>query len=76
MANVFENFRKTCLEIYKLDPVKYISAPTLAWQGILKKAEEKLELLTDIDMLLMVEKGIKGRICNAIRRCVKANKNI
>ena len=67
MANVFENFRKICLEIYKLDPGKYISAPGLAWPGILKKAADKSELLTGIDMLLMVEKGIKGRICNAYR---------
>ena len=66
MADVFENFRKMCLKIYQLDPVKFFSAPGLAWQAALKKTEVKLELLTDIDMLLMIEKGIRGGICNAI----------
>ena len=66
MADVFENFRKMCLKIYHLDPVKFISAPGLAWQAALKKTEVKLELITDIDMLLLVEKGIKGGIYHAI----------
>ena len=58
LADVFENFRNMCLEIYELDPVYFVSAPGLAWQACLKKTGVKLELLTDIDMLLMVEKGI------------------
>ena len=57
-ADVFENFRKMCLKIYHLDPAKFFSAPGLAWQAALKKTEVKLELLTHIDMLLMVEKAI------------------
>ena len=48
-----------CLKIYKLDPAKFLSAPGLAWQVALKKIKVKLDLLTDIDLLLMVEKGIK-----------------
>ena len=60
---VFKNFRKMCLKIYHLDPVKFLSSPGLAWQAALKKNEVKLELLTDIDMQLMVEKGIRQRIC-------------
>ena len=60
LADVFENFSKMCLNIYQLDPAKFISAPGLAWQAALKKTVVKLELLTDIDMLLMVEKGIRG----------------
>ena len=59
--------------MYGLDPVKFLSAPGLAWQAPLKKTEEKLELLTDINMLLMVEKGIRGGICPAIHRYPKAN---
>ena len=55
-----------CLKIYNLDHVKFLSAPGLAWQEALKKTEVKLELLTDNDMLLMVEKGIRGGICHAI----------
>ena len=66
LADVFENFEKMCLKIYHLDPVKFLSASGLAWQAALKKTEVKLELLTDIDMLLMVEKGIRGGICHAI----------
>ena len=66
MTDVFENFRKMRLKIYHLDPVKFLSAPGLAWQAALKKTEAKLELSTDTDMLLMVEKGIRGGICQAI----------
>ena len=51
----------------------FLSAPGLAWQACLKKTGVKLELLTDIDMLLMVEKGIRGRICQAIHAYAKAN---
>ena len=58
MTDVFKNFRKMCLKVYHLDPLKFLSAPGLSWQAALKKTEVKLELLTDIDMLLMVKKGI------------------
>ena len=50
-----------CLKIYELDPVSFVSAPGLAWQASLKKSKVKLELLTDFDMILMIEKGIRGR---------------
>ena len=60
-----------CLEIYELDPVKFISAPRLAWQVPLNKTQVKLDLLTDIDILLIVEKGIRGGICNAVHRDAK-----
>ena len=72
-ANVFENFRDKCVEIFGLDPAHFLSAPGLAWQACLKKAGVKLELFTDTDVLLMVEKGIRGGICQAIYRYVKAN---
>ena len=62
-----------CLKINELDPAHFLSALGLAWKACLKKTEIKLELLTDIDMLLMVEKGIRGRICHAIHRYAKAN---
>ena len=73
LADVFENFRDKCNEIYELDPVYFVSAPGLAWQACLKKTGVKLELLTDYDMLLMVEKGIRGGICQATHRYAKAN---
>ena len=73
LADVFENFRNMCLEIYELDPVYFVSAPGLAWQACLKKTEVKLELLTDYDMLLMIEKGMRSEICQAAHRYGKAN---
>ena len=66
LPDVFENFRNICLKIYKLYPAKFLSAPGLAWQAAFKKTKVKLDLLTDIDMLLMVEKGIREGICHSI----------
>ena len=60
LADVFETFRDKCIKIYGLDPSYFYSAPGLAWKACLKKTGVKLELLTDIDMLMMVEKGIRG----------------
>ena len=54
-----------CLKIYELDPSKILLGPGLAWQGSLKKTKVKLVLLTYIDILLMVEKGIRGGICHS-----------
>ena len=73
LADVFENLRNKCIEIYELDPAHFLSAPVLAWQACLKKTEIELELLTDIDMLLMAEKGIRGGMCHATHRYVKAS---
>ena len=73
LADVFKNFRKMCLKLYELDPVKCLSAPGLAWEAALKKTEITLELLTDIDMLLIVEKIIREGICHTIHRYAKAN---
>ena len=73
LANVFENFRYMCIKVYELDPTHFLSPPGLAWQACLKKTEVKLELLVDVDMLLMVEKEIRGGICHAIHQYAKAN---
>ena len=76
LADVFENFRDKCIECietYELDPAHVLSAPGLAWQTCLKNTRVNLELLTDIDMLLMVKKGIRGGICQPIHRYAKAN---
>ena len=73
MADVSENFIKMYLKIYQLDSAKFLSALGLAWEAALKNTGVKLELLTDIDMLLMVEKGIREGICNTIHRYTKAN---
>ena len=73
LADVFENFRNTCLKVYKLDPAHFLLLPGLAWQACLKKTNIKLELLTDHDMLLMLEEEIRGGISHAIHRYAKAN---
>ena len=73
LADVFENFRNMCLKIYELDPSKILLGPGLAWQGSLKKTKVKLVFLTDIDILLMVEKGIRGGICHSFYRYAKAD---
>ena len=73
LADVFENFRNKYIKIYKLDRAHFLSAPGLAWQACLKKTGERLELLTNHDMLLMVEKGIRGGMCQAIHGYAKAN---
>ena len=73
LADLFENFKDKCIEIYELDPAHILSASGLAWQACLKKTGVNLELLTDIDMLLMVGEGIRGGICQAIYRYAKAN---
>ena len=68
-AAAFENFRNMCIKIYEFFPAHFLSTPGLAWQACLKKIEVELELVTNVDMLLMIEKGIRGRICHAIHRC-------
>ena len=73
LADVFENFRNMCIKVYELDPAHFLSSPGLAWQACLKKTVVKLKLLTDADMLLMEEKGIRGGICHVIHRYAKAN---
>ena len=73
LADVFENFRGMCLKEYELDPAHFLSLPGLAWQACLKKTNIELELLTDYDILLMVEEGIQGGICHSIHRYAKAN---
>ena len=73
LADVFNNFRDMCLKEYELDPGHFLSLPGLAWQACLKKTNVELELLTDYDMLLMVEEGIRGGIYHSIRRYAKAN---
>ena len=73
LADVFNNFRDMCIKEYELDPAHFLSLPGLAWQACLKKANIELELLTDYDMLLMVEEGIRGGICHSIHRYAKAN---
>ena len=74
LADVFENFRNMYIRIYELNTAaKYLSAPGLAWQSAVEETKVKLDLLTDIDMLLRVEKGIRGGICHSLHRYEKVN---
>ena len=73
LADVFEEFRNVCLDNYKLDPAWYYTSPGLAWDACLKMTRVKLELLSDQDMLLMVEKGIRGGVSMISTRYGKAN---
>ena len=73
LADVFENFRKTCLKHYKLDPAHYYTSPGLAWDACLKETGQELELLHDYDMLMMFERGIRGGITHISKRYSEAN---
>ena len=73
LADVFNNFRDMCIKEYELDSAHFLSLPGLAWQACLKKTNIELELLTDYDMLLIVEEGIRGGICHSIHSYAKAN---
>ena len=73
LADVFNNLRDMCIKEYELDPAHFLSLPGLAGQACLKKTNIELELLTDYDMLRMVEEGIRGGICHSIHRYAKTN---
>ena len=73
LANVYEAFRDTCLKHYKLDPAHFYTSPGLAWKACLKCTGIRVELLTDPDMLLMFERGIRGGITQAVRKYASAN---
>ena len=73
LADIFENFRKTCLQYYKLDPCHYFSSPGLSWDAMLKMTNVKLELMTDIDMFQFIEKGLRGGTSYIANRFGEAN---
>ena len=73
LADVFKSFRKVCQEKYGLAPVHYYSAPGLSWDALLKKTGVELELLTDLDMHLFIERGMRGGISMVSKRYAKAN---
>ena len=76
LADVFLNFRNICTNHYGLDPVWYYSAPGLAWDAALKITKVQLELLSDPDMLLIIESGIRGGIATISHRHAKSTTNI
>ena len=73
LADVFENFRETCFQYYKLDPAHFYSSPGLAWNACLKMTGIELELISDVDMYLMIEKGLRGGMSVITHRKSEAN---
>ena len=73
LADVFENFRDICLEYYKLDPAHYYSAPGFSWEAMLKMTGVRLQLLDDIDMVNMIEKGVRGGVSMISKKFAQAN---
>ena len=73
LTNVFKNFRKTCMQYYKLDPCHYFTSLGLSWDAMLKMTNIKLELMTDIDMFQFIEKGMHGGVSYITNRYGKAN---
>ena len=73
LTDVFENFRKTCMQYYKLDPCHYFTSPGLSWDARLKMTNIKLELMTDIDMFQFIEKGMHGGVSYIANRYGNAN---
>ena len=73
LADVFEKFMKTCLDYYGLDPCHYFSSPGLSWDDMLKMTRVELELISDINMDLFMEKGMRGGISYIAKRHSKAN---
>ena len=73
LADVFENFRKTCLQYYDLDPCHYFTSPGLSWGAMLKMTNIDLELMTDIYMFQFIEKGMRGGVSYIANRYGRAN---
>ncbi|XP_047029015.1 uncharacterized protein LOC124636862 isoform X1 [Helicoverpa zea] len=73
LADVFESFRITCKRYYNLDPAFYLTAPSLSFDAMLLKTGVKLELISDVEIFRMIQKGIRGGVCMCSKRHVKAN---
>ena len=73
LADVFEKFISTSLKYYNLDPCHYFSAPGLSWDAMLKMTKVELEKISDADIHLFIERGMRGGICCVSKRYSKAN---
>ena len=70
---MFEKFVSTCSDYYGLDPCHYFSSPGLSWDAMLRMTKMELDLISDIDMQLFIEKGMRGGILYIAKRHLKAN---
>lgn len=73
LSDIFENFREMCSTTYKLDPAHYFTLPGFTFDAMLKYTKVNIELLTNIDQILFIEKGIRGGICHCANRYTKVN---
>ena len=73
LADVFENFRRTCMQYYKLDPCHYFTSPGLSWDAMFKMTDIELELIIDVDMFQLIAKGMPGRVSYIANHYGKAN---
>ena len=73
LSDVFENFRSICSKIYELDPSYFVSTPGFAFEAMLKCTKAKLELMTDMNMVLMTEKDIRGGLTQVVKKHSIAN---
>ena len=74
LADVFENFRKLCMDNYGLDPAQYFTVPGMIWDALFKIRKHKQELLNDLDMHLMFERGTRGGVSQISTRYARVSR--
>lgn len=73
LSDIFENFRLICKLNYQLDPAFYLTAPSLSFDAMLLKTRVRLELISELEIIRLIQKGIRGGICMCATRYAHAN---
>ena len=73
LADVITAFREMCINHYNIDPLHSYTAPGFAWQAALKMTDVNLDLLSDNDMYLFCEQGIRGGVSVISQRFAESN---